>query len=215
LDYAALKAQLRGLINRNDMTDELAANFIQMAQDRLERWPQVDPARYAPRPSFMEKYVKFNLTPVDTPDTTAFQVPPDFLQIISLHSSEGELERVGTSGLLQYLEAEGTPKVFMQAGHFIHLRPMPAETEDVFMLYFAASPTLVEDTDENEWTSACYDALLYGAAVYAADHFEDERLARFDGRFSQALMELQDQTINESLSGSMRMASAYNYPDDN
>jgi hypothetical protein len=213
MNFATIKTQLRGLINRSDMTDELAANFIQMAQDRLERWPQVDPLKYAPRPSFMEKYVRFNIAD-DADEPGAFTVPNDFLQIISLHTTEGELERVSVPGLIRYPETTGCPKVFMQSGHSIRLRPIPAATEDVFMLYFGTADALAEDEDENEWTIACSDALLYGAAVYAADHFEDERLDRFEGRFTQALMELQDQTINESLSGSMRMAPAYDYQDE-
>lgn len=213
MDYATIKAQLRGLINRSDMTDELAANFIQMAQDRLERWPQVDPLKAAPRPSFMEKYVSFTLTEEDDPGV--FTVPDDFLQIISLYSGETEVERVGMPRFIRVPEsATGVPTVFMQTGHSIRMRPIPPTDTTLYLLYFGTADVLSEDEDENEWTTACSDALLYGAAVYAADHFEDERLDRFEGRFSQALMELQDQTISEALSGSMSMAPAYDYQDE-
>jgi hypothetical protein len=213
VDYATIKAQLRGLINRSDMTDELAGTFIQMAQDRLERWPQVDPLKYAPRPSFMEKYVTLTLTPsVDEPG--AFALPNDFLQLISIFTGSRELEKVDISRFIALPETEGSPTAFIQTGHAIRMRPIPPTTTSISFLYYGTAKALSLATDENEWTIAASDALIYGAAVFAADHFEDERLDRFEGRFSQALLELQDQTINETLSGPMRIAGAYDYQDE-
>ena len=213
MDYATLRTRLKSLINRSDFTDDLANSFIQMAQDRLERWPQVDPLRYAPRPSFMEKYVSFTVT-YDPDHPGSITLPNDFLQIISLHTETGEVERVGMSKFLKYLETAGDPKVFIQAGHSLRMRPYPSDTTTIYMMYYGTAATLSADTDENEWTIAAVDAMLYGAAVYACDHFEDERLDRYEMRFKEALLELQDQAINESLSGSMAVSPAYNYPSD-
>lgn len=214
MNYGDLKARLRGLINRSDMTDELAAQFVTMAQARLDRWPQVDPLKYAPRPAFQEKYVRFTLEP-DEFNPGSFKLPNDFLQILSLHCEDVEAERVSTSKFIKYPStASGVPTVFMQAGHLIHLRPVPPEGTMIYMLYFGTVSPLEEDTDQNAWTVSASDALLYGAAAYAADYFEDERFPRFETRFKEALLELQDQTINESLSGSMVMAGAYTYPQD-
>ena len=214
MTFAEIKAQLRALINRTDMADAVAANFIQMAQDRLERWPQVDPMRYAPRPSFMEKFIKFTVT-ADVDNPGAFTVPNDFLQIISIYSGSVEVERVGVPTFLQYDEASsGTPRVFMQTRHSIRMRPVPPDDQDLYMLYFGTAAALVAEDDENEWSTAAADVLLYGAAVFAADHFEDDRFNRFEDRFTQGLRELQDQTINEAQSGSTAIAPITSYPSD-
>jgi hypothetical protein len=213
MNYAALKTHLKALINRSDMTDTDAATFIQMAQDRLERWPQIEPLKYAPRPSFMEKYVDFTIA-YDVASLGAFVVPNNFLQIISLHSTYGELKRVGLSDFLKLPETTGVPTVYMQVGHSIRMRPIPATTEKLYMMYFGTDTVLSLDTDSNYWTISAVDAMAYAAAIYACEHFEDERVSQFTDRFNRSLMELQDQTINESLSGSMSMGAAYSYPDD-
>jgi hypothetical protein len=215
MQYGDLKAQLQAIVNRSDMSDAEATQFIQMAQNRLDRWPQVDPLRYAPRPAFMEKYVSLYILEDEVAEPGAFIVPTDFLQVLSLHCGSVEAERVGIAKFLQYPSTgAGIPSVFMQTGHTIHLRPIPAPTTEVFLYYYGTAAPLVDDEDVNEWTVACPDVLLYGAAAFACDHFEDERFPRFESRFKEALLEVQDQTLNEFMSGSMRMANAYTYPDD-
>lgn len=211
MNFAEARAYLKSLINRTDMTDELAAQFIQQSQDRLERWPQLDPMRYAPRPSFMEKYVSFTL---DATAEGAFTVPNDFLELIDVHSGSCEAARVDLTRFLKIPPAaSGTPTSFVQIGHSIRLRPVPSPDTEVFLRYYGTAQPLVVDTDENAWTISCIDALIYGAAEYAADHFEDERLQRFSGKFKEALMELQDQTLNEAFSGPMAIGPAYDFQD--
>lgn len=84
MTFAALKAKLRGLINRSDMTDELATDFIHQSQIRLERLLRL---------SFMQKFVTFS---VDREDGV-FRVPVDYLELIDLFTDNGELSRVDTS----------------------------------------------------------------------------------------------------------------------
>lgn len=214
MTFAEIKAQLTALINRTDLTDAVAATFVQMAQNRLERWPQVDPLRYSPRPSFMEKFVKFSLV-ADAENPGSFTVPSDFLSIIAIYSGSTEIERVGVSRFVRYPDTStGIPEVFMQDGHSIRLRPAPYEDTELYMIYFGADSALVDDADENVWTTACADVLIYGAAAYAADHFEDDRLARFESRFKEGLLELQDQTINEAQSGPSAIAPSASYSQD-
>lgn len=214
MDFAGVKTYLKNIVNRTDFTDTLAAQFIQQAQDRLERWPQVDPLKYAPRPSFMQKFVSFTLDSTSD-EPGAFTVPNDFLQLVSLYTGEREVERVDMGRFIKYPSTgEGIPTVFIQTGHTIRMRPVPSDDTDVYMLYFGTAKELVVETDDNEWTVAAVDALVYGAATYAADHFEDDRLDRFEMRFKEALLELQDQTINEELSGPMSIGPSYDFQDD-
>jgi hypothetical protein len=71
MNYGEVKTYVRSLINRTDLTDALAVQFIQQAQDRLERLA---------RPSFLQRFVSFTL------DGTGgdFRVPVDFLELIDL-----------------------------------------------------------------------------------------------------------------------------------
>lgn len=201
MDYAAVKAQLRGLINRSDMTDDLAATFIKMAQTRLER---------VLRLSFMQKFVSFNTT---LPDGV-FRVPVDYLELIDIFTDNGELERVDMGLYLRTEATGGTPRIFVQTGHDFRMKPYPATTDTVYLRYYASEPALVAEEDTNHWTITTPDALVYAAAEFAADHFEDERLPRFAERYGICAQELQDQQQQEDFSGPMRIQPAYQYPAD-
>lgn len=201
MTFAQLKAKLRGLINRSDMTDELATDFIRQSQIRLERLLRL---------SFMQKFVQFTPPRADG----VFRVPLDYLELVDLFTDHGQLERVDTSSYLRQPAAPGTPRVFMQTGHDIRMRPFPATTDTMFLRYYGCEAQLVEDTQTNNWTICAQDALLYGAAEYAADYYEDERLPRFAGRFEQAVTELSDQQQQEDFSGPMSIAPAYTFPSE-
>lgn len=201
MNYADLKARLRGLINRSDMTDELAAEFIRQSQIRLERLLRL---------SFMQKYVTFTPPREDG----VFRVPIDYLELIDLFTDHGQLERVDTAQWLRVPALVGTPTVFMQTGHDIRMRKFPEPTTTLYLRYFGCEPQLVEEDQTNQWTLCANDALFYGAAEYAADHFEDERLPRFAQRFETAVAELREQQQQEDFSGPMSIAPAYSYPQD-
>jgi hypothetical protein len=201
MTFADLKAKLRGLINRSDMTEELAADFIRQSQIRLERLLRL---------SFMEKFVTFN---VDR-DDGAFRLPADYLELIELFTDNGQLERVDTSAWLRQIAAPGVPVCFIQTGHDIRMRPHPSPTTEILLRYYGCEPSLVSEAQINQWTVSAQDALLYGAAEYAADYYEDERLPRFASRFETAVMELNDQQQQEDFSGPMSIAPAYSYPSE-
>lgn len=201
MTYAEIKAKLRGLINRSDMTDALAADFIYQAQVRLER---------RLRTSFMQKFVSFN----PPRDDGVFRLPTNYLELIDLFSATHELTRVDTSRWLQIPEAPGEARVFIQTGHDFRMRPCPLTTDTFYLRYYAVEPTLVNDTDTNQWSLSAPDALLYGAAEFAADYFEDERLERFASRFETCIDEIRDQQIQEDFSGRMSIQPAYRVPND-
>lgn len=201
MTFAELKAELRGLINRSDMTDELAASFIQSAQIRLERLLRL---------SFMQKFVTFN----PPRDDGVFRLPPDYLELIDIFTDYGQLERVDTSSYLRQPALGGIPCVFIQTGHDFRMRPFPALTDTLYLRYYAVEPQLTIDDQSNQWSVSSADALKYGAAELAADHFEDERLVRFAQRFEGIVAEMRDQQLQEDFSGPMSVSPSYQYPED-
>lgn len=198
MNFGQLKTKVINLINRTDFTPALAAEFIQQAQVRIER---------TLRTTAMEKMVYFNA--VDG----AFRLPTDFLELADLWYDDTEVERSDTRTWLKYPETIGRPKVFIQTGNDIRMRPWPADDDTLYMRYYAAQPQLEVDGDENVWTYAATDALVYGAAEYACEYFEDERIDRFSARFDKSMVELVDQSTQEDFSGPMRIAPAYDYGD--
>lgn len=211
MNFLEARTYLRSLINRTDFTDELAGQFIKQSQDRLERWPQIQPLKYAPRPSFMDKYVEFT---IPSSQAGVVTVPSDLLEITEMHSGDQEMTRVPIGELILIPDTQvGTPLIYTQVGGQIRMRPVPADTTAIRLRYFGTLAPLAVDTDENEWTVSCIDALVYGAAEYAADYFEDDRLDRFATKFKEALAEIQDQAINEQFSGPMAIQPAYDTQD--
>lgn len=201
MNYGEAKTYLRSLINRTDVTDALAIQFIQQAQDRLERLL---------RPSFLVRWVDFTL------DGTGgdFRVPNDYLELIELYHDDGQLSRVDVAEWLRYPSTLGCPQVFIQTGHDIRMRPYPDAARTLYLGYYGTEPELVDDSDENYWTLSAVDALVYGAAALAGDYFEDERLARYEDKFQSALAEMKDQQLAEDFSGPMSVTPAYTYPSD-
>jgi hypothetical protein len=201
MNYGELKTYVRSLINRTDLTDALAIQFIQQAQDRLERLA---------RPSFLQRFVSFTL------DGSGgdFRVPADYLELIDLYSDCGKLNRVDVAQWLKVPTQLGNPTVFIQTAHDIRMRPIPDATTTIYLNYYGVEPELVVDADDNYWTRAAVDAFAYGATALAADFFEDERLTGFEAKFQSALQEIQDQQLTEDFSGSLSIAPAYCYPQD-
>jgi hypothetical protein len=117
MNYGEVKTYVRSLINRTDLTDALAVQFIQQAQDRLERLA---------RPSFLQRFVSFTL------DGTGgdFRVPADLLELMDIYTDHGELSRVDVPVWLKVCANVGCPKVFIQTGHDIRMRPYPDADDD-------------------------------------------------------------------------------------
>jgi hypothetical protein len=201
MNYGELKTYVRSLINRTDLTDALAVQFIQQSQDRLERLA---------RPSFLQRFVSFTL------DGTSgdFRLPTDFLELIDLYTDNGPLNRVDVAQWLKVYSGAGCPQVFLQTGHDMRMRPIPDATTTLYLHYYGLEPELVTDVDENYWTRATVDALTYGAVALAADYYEDERLQGFEAKFQNSLQEIQDQQLTEDFSGRLSIAPAYCYPED-
>lgn len=201
MNYGEVKTYVRSLINRTDLTDALAVQFIQQSQDRLERLA---------RPSFLQRFVEFTL------DGTGgdFRVPSDFLELIDLYTDDGELNRVDVPRWLKVCNNLGCPQVFIQTGHDIRMRPYPPADKTIYLHYYGVEPELVVDADENYWSRAALDALVYGAVALAADFYEDERLQGFEAKFQSSLQELEDQQLTEDFSGRLSIDPAYCYPED-
>ncbi|AYJ85543.1 hypothetical protein D3Y57_05540 [Sphingomonas paeninsulae] len=201
MNYGELKTYLRNLINRTDITDPLVVQFITQSKVRIERRLRL---------STMSHLVDFKLDGT----TGNWKLPPDYLELIDLYTDGGELERVDTSKYLRTLGSVGIPQVFVQTGAAIRMRPIPSADTSIYLNYYRSLPDLVLDEDQNLWSSAAVDCLIYGAAEVAGDYYEDERLQRYAAKFEATLAELENQQTLEDFSGPMRVQPAYSYPSE-
>jgi hypothetical protein len=176
MSFGKLKRALQSLINRKDLTDDLAGDFINRAVDEIERQLRIGP---------MEALLE-----ASSWDGTAnsITIPSNYLQLIDIFTDGGTLRLVDKDAFF-CSSTTGRPLVFMKTGASWLVKPTPAAGTTVFVQYYAESPPLQVDTDENVWTKACFNAVLYTAASLAADHFqmEDQYVQRFDGK-AQALV---------------------------
>lgn len=190
MNFGDLKARLRALINRKDLTDPLAGTFIADAITDIEREVRVGP---------MEQVV----SAIDWDGTqNAVTVPGNFLETINLFTDERELDQVDLSTFLR-MDNSGPPTHFVRVANRWLLRPTPASGTQVHVHYYAQSERLTDDLDANVWTRAAPNAVVYTAAALAADFFqmEDAYAQRYQSRAAQYVSALQDQDYGEKWGG--------------
>ncbi|API58453.1 hypothetical protein BSL82_03350 [Tardibacter chloracetimidivorans] len=200
MNYGELKSYLQSLINRTDITDTLAGQFIKQSIDRLQR---------VSRPQFMERTQQYTAD-----GTNTLVLPSDYVELANLYTSQGELEQIDMREFVNTTEYVGTPRYFVRVGANIKLKPTPEEGTEITLHYYGTEPDLLNSTDENGWSVSAVDAVVYGAAELAGDFYEDDRTQRFAQKYATALAELQEQIINDSFSGPLSIRPAYSFQDD-
>lgn len=191
MSFGQCKARLRAIINRRDLTDTLAGAFITDAIADLERNLRI---------ACMETM----LTQGDWDgERNALIVPTGFLEGINLFTDTTELVQVDIAQWLAAKEPAGVPTTFVKIGDRWLLKPTPAPGTNVYFHYYTQSPALTADDDENVWTRSALNAVVYTAAVLAADHFqmEDEYASRFQARADRYIAALAEQDLSEKWSG--------------
>lgn len=169
--FGIIKAGLRGIINRKDLTDALAGDFINRAIIEVERVCRIGALEQ------LLQTAKWDGT------ENSLAIPQGYLETIDLFTDEGTLLLVSKD---QYFSqpATGKPSVYIKAGASFLLRPAPAAGTPVYLHYYGGTLPLQADTDENLWTRSGFNAVLYGAASLAADYFqmEDPYVQRFQDK---------------------------------
>ena len=198
MNFGKLKTALRGLINRTDLSDQLAGDFVVRAISDLERGLRLGP---------MERVLEtlpFNGT------TNFISIPSDYLETIDVFTDEGELVQVDKSQFLRE-PTTGAPRVFSKLADRWVIRPTPASGQVLYVHHYAQSTAFAVDTDANVWATACFNATLYTAADLAADYFqlEDAVVSRFRAKASDYVEAIRAQALDEAMSGPITMSRPY------
>lgn len=191
MSLGKLKRRLQSLINRKDVTDTLAEDFITEAIADLERVLRISP---------MERILTQS---VWDGSVNALIIPGTFLESIDLFTDSNELTQVDMAQFLKLDNTGGSPRYFVKIADRFLLRPTPAPDTKVYLHCYVQSDPLAFDTDRNVWTEACFNAVLYTAAAAASDFFqmEDEHVRRYMNKAEMYVSAINDQSLDEKWAG--------------
>jgi hypothetical protein len=199
MNRAEIRTKVKALLNRNDCTDEQANIFIDQAQTRIERTLRV------PGMEKISITTGNALTPTDQ-----IVIPSDFLSVKEIYSDARVLKYKDLSHFLRLSKDAGSPEYYTRVAGSYLLRPIVPEGVSLYTLYYAAQPSLSTDTAENLFTNVCSDALIFGALVFAAYHFVDDRAMDFEQALQTLLGELNEQArMTDMEQSSMAIEPAY------
>jgi hypothetical protein len=191
MNFGQLKRRLQSLINRKDLSDALAGDFITDAVSDMERVLRVG-------------CMEVVLIQKDWDGLkNAVVIPPNFLEGINLFTDTTELTQCDLSTFLGMKDQGGIPTHYVKVADRWLLKPTPRANLDVYLHFYAQSQPLATDTDESVWTQSALNAVVYQAATLAADHFqmEDVYARRFKDRASDYVQAIQEQDLDEKWSG--------------
>lgn len=203
MNKLGIRNQIKGLLNRNDLTDAQADIFIDQAVARIQRTLRIPP---------MEKTQLYTAgsTGADT-----LTLPNDFLQLKYLYTPLGPVRYVGLNEYLKTQDTPGnTPTIYTRIQGGLQIKNTPPAGFVTTMVYYGEIPDLVNDTDENFLTAIAPDLLVYGALTFAADFFIDDRRDTFEATAVRIYEELNQQAIDmEFAQEGMAVAPSANYPE--
>ena len=202
MNYGDLKSHFNDLLNRSDITTSLTTMFIDQGIARIQR--QL-------RTPLNENVTTYAVSG----QTSAFTLPNDFLEIISLYYESMELKRIPMSTYrpLAQNPIGGSPEVFVRQQSVLNVHPLPA-TGDLVLYYYAEFPAMTQNSDENSLAAVAPDLILYSALSYSSDYYLDERGPLFEQKYSQFLSEIQEQGNDQELNGGTQaIQPSYKYAD--
>lgn len=199
MNYGAAKAQFQALLNRRDITPSLVTNFMNSSLQRVQRLLRV-PA--------MEKA---QIITVGT-DFTGITIPGEFLQLISLTCNGTQLRQASLDEVLRLQElGEGQPRVFHRLLNKIIVAPIPSVGTKFRMDFIGDFGAIQSDDDEPTILEIAPDLVIYGALVFAANYYLDQRLNTFETTFQTLLTEYQAQAYDDAIAGGAAISPAYSF----
>lgn len=197
-NFGSLKTALRGLINRKDLTDALAGDFVNRAIDEIQRTTRL------PSQEAMTSATDWSN------GNNLILVPDNYMELISIFTDEGELTASEKTEWFRTRNV-GPPRIFLKMGANWAIKPTPVDGTPVYVQFYMETPWLVQDADVNTWTRSAFNAVLYGAAALAADYFqmEDVYVQRFAGKNQALVQAIQQQDYDDRWSGNTAIGPVY------
>ncbi|MFC3214607.1 phage adaptor protein [Novosphingobium panipatense] len=199
MSFGRLKTRLRALINRKDLTDELAGDFVLDAISAIERVLRIGP-------------MEILLVKSDWDGArNAVSLPPNLLETITVFTEKGELDFADLDSFLKY-EGTGKPAIYTRVADRYLVKPTPSPGTVLYVHYYGETlrPTL--DDDKTVWTEAGFLATLYKAAQLAADFYQMEAdvVGGYQSRYEEHAVALEQQALSEAWSARITIPAPTN-----
>lgn len=193
MNKGALRTHFKAVLNRSDITDDLADTFIDQSITRIQRVLRV-PAN--------EKQASYPISAA----TTKITVPGDFLEIINIYYDNHVMKRLGMAEIQDRIKTgeTGSPHFYCREGASYLLFPTPS-SGTVYLNYYCSFTEMSSDSDENTLAKIASDAIIYGALIFASDYFLDERAQLFNQKYNEFLIEITEQSNDAELAGELAM----------
>jgi hypothetical protein len=204
MNLGELKTELDDLVGRTDYTAAKQTTHINRAIRRIQTLTQLPD---------MEATVELTLD-----ENKSVAIPSDYreLRVIYEASTFVPFEKIDIN---QMYKIVGETPYTEQPRPFFRLMerwyfPGGTEGDDIQVVYYASWDALESDEDYNELTTLAPEAIIYGAASYAATYFHDSRVMEFEDRFKAEVEELElDRWQAEISTGSGQVIQAFEDPE--
>lgn len=179
--YSELKTRFASILNRDDLTAADTDGFFQDAVDRINSVLRVEGMKKEAQPVFT---------------SGAAPLPADYLETEYIYLGDEQLVRVP---LDKFIKSTGlsTSKIYVKRAGNLYVKAAPADAATVDLYYYAKIDQFGTD---GKFTALPGAIFIYGALSFAADHFLDERVKAFEGRFLQLVAEANAQAIETEMS---------------
>lgn len=200
-DFLTLKTDIANVLARDDLNSDIPL-FVRLCEAAIRRKVKV---------RAMETAADITI------DARSEAVPAGFISVrrLSLDVDDGGLTYMTPERLYEsriYRE-QGTPEVYTIEGDNFVFAPEPSTSITGKLLYYKAFDALSGDTDTNWLLNNAYDVYLYGALVHSAPFIgEDERIATWNGFYTQAIDGVNKMDQWSRVSGSSLIATGRSTP---
>ncbi len=192
MDLSTLRTNFKRAIIRTDVTDAQANTYLSLAQSRAERSLRI--------PS-NEKTVTYTIASPYAHPT----IPNDFLRARALYYKNKPLKKMALKDIIRMAADDGstesgTPLYYAREGNQFRLYPTPAVGDtNLTLIYWGEFEEMTADGDENTLAAIAPDLLIYGALVFAASDYADERVAVYEQFYQTFLAEIVQMAEDEEM----------------
>lgn len=200
---AEVRTKFKDLLNNTLCTDALADHFIDLAVKRASRQLKIKDVEV------------ISQTTIDGTYPGYISVPLGYKGIIEFRANDGTTEyrltRKSSDESYAYAAFAGKPpKVYHREGDKFYIHPSPRDGDVITLHYWSALTVPATDGDEEDAYTEVYDLVIYGALIYAGDHFVDDRKASWQQTAQELLVEIDEAArIDDTGGQSIHVSSPY------
>lgn len=187
MNLIELVGEVRGLLNRDDLTDAQIRRFVRQSCTMLSRTLRI--------PS-MEVTASYELAEADY-----VPLPGGYLELKHISVDNRPLDFMDFNHLNSLPRVRGTPTHFSRVADRWVFSPIPAPGSRVDVIYYADPAPLTTDTSTNSLTGPAEDAIIYGALVKACEFLVDERMPVFEAAMQREILSLMQQAAKTDYTG--------------